>query len=108
MYGSSLRKSPSAVAILREKLFLLWGDLEEQKGHSSNILEWIDGNAQSIRKKATKSMAFECCLKEYGVKTLIQRPGVLERSESEDDETVERKDIHVWERRWRMFGTTII
>ncbi|KAL8792673.1 MAG: hypothetical protein Q9195_004733 [Heterodermia aff. obscurata] len=66
-----LHTSPTPLSTLREKLFLLWGDLEERKT-SSQLNE-------------ARSKPFTCCLQEYGV-----------RSEGG------------WERRWRMFGVTII
>ncbi len=104
----SLRESPKALATLREKLFLLWGDLEERKSRASTTLKQIDGNAESPQKgEAPKSKPFHCCLKEYGVKKRMQRNveiGDRERDDGCDDEG----EDWVWERRWKMFGTTII
>jgi len=104
---SSLRNSPTALAELREKLFILWGDLEEQKGRKSASLKQIDGNSRPSKEEVPKCKAFQCCLKEYGVKTKIQRSVEREESGSEDDQADEEDDW-VWERRWRMFGTTIV
>ncbi len=67
----SLRKDPQALARLREKLFVLWGDLEELKASGSNDMP--------------SNTAFECCIKEYGVKV--------------DEEYIR---VH------RLFGTTIM
>lgn len=105
---SSLRKSPTALADLREKLFLLWGDLEERKARKSTILTHIDGNSQPTKKEEPqKNKAFQCCLKEYGVKRKIQQSVEREDGESADENANEENDWK-WERRWRMFGTTII
>ena len=104
----SLRKSPKALAILREKLFLLWGDLEERKSLTSNALTEVSNNPQSPKKEETrKSKPFQCCLKEYGVKRRAHQTKHIGELESEND-SAEEEDDWVWERRWKMFGTTII
>lgn len=104
----SLRKSPTALLELREKLFLMWGDLEEQKRRKSTSLHVLGGNSRQIEKEdVTKSKAFYCCLKEYGVKKKIQRSAERDKSRSEGDQAGDDYDW-VWERRWRMFGTTIV
>ncbi|KAF1981249.1 hypothetical protein K402DRAFT_239699 [Aulographum hederae CBS 113979] len=71
--AEDLRENPHLLGRLREKLFLLWGDLEEKK--AAGILS------------TPSSMAFECCIQEYGVPT------------GSNDE---------WMRMHRLFGTTII
>lgn len=54
---------------------------------------------------------FQCCLKEYGVKRKVERKieeGTrTNEAESGDDGERIRHDW-VWERRWRMFGCTIV
>ena len=117
---SSLRKSPTSLAALREKLFLLWGNLEEQKPRNSSAPRQIDGNSRSPNKKETRqNRPFQCCLKEYGVKKRIEQhvekvesdSGNEGGSESEGQSGQERinfKSNWTWERRWRMFGCTII
>jgi protection-of-telomeres protein 1 len=108
MISSSLRKSPKALAELREKLFLMWGDLEEQKGRRSTTLQPIGGNARHLEKEEVpKSKAFHCCLKEYGVKKKIH--GSVEREDiGNESSQAEEDNGWGWERRWRMFGTTIV
>ena len=117
---SSLRKAPRTLAALREKLFLLWGSLEEQKSRNSSAPRQIDGNSRSPNKKeARQNRPFQCCLKEYGVKKRIEQhveevesdSGNEGGSESEGQSGQERtnfKSSWTWERRWRMFGCTII
>ena len=92
-----------------EKLFLLWGDLEERKvkqaKEEANVLKEVDGNKQSTGRKDTresKRWPFQCCLKEYGVK--------VKRGDGEAcDEIIKRQtgDPQLWERRWRLWGCTI-
>lgn len=108
----SLRKSPVALDTLREKLFLLWGDLEERKARDRTALKRVEGNSASPSKfEAPRMRPFQCCLKEYGVKKRIQRSTDDKSGESEDESGGEQRrqnrDEWVWERRWRMFGCTI-
>jgi protection of telomeres protein 1 len=51
--AADLRRDASTLAQLREKLFILWGNLEEVKAG---------------REATHSSKPFECCVKEYGVK----------------------------------------
>lgn len=109
--AEDLRKSPAALDTLREKLFLLWGDLEERKAREATALKQIDGNSASPRKgEAPRMKPFQCCLKEYGVKKRIQRTIEENGSGSEDqsgDELERDRDDWIWKRRWRMFGCII-
>lgn len=93
---SSLRANDQALATLREKLFLLWGDLEERRSTGKDIQD-------------LNTPRFECCLQEYGIRSQQRRKGPAEQSEGDADS--EDSDIERelgWERRWRMFGTTIV
>ena len=107
-FDYSLRKSSTALAKLREKLFLLWGDLEERKTTNLAALKEVDGNSRPTEKgKAPNNLPFECCLKEYGVKK--KTPDTVEKDGKDDKlESADENEGWVWERRWRMFGTTII
>ncbi|KAL9003250.1 MAG: hypothetical protein Q9188_003865 [Gyalolechia gomerana] len=98
----NLHRKPQALAALRERLFLLWGDLEERKR---------DGSSAGEGGK-TRSMPFECCIKEYGVRS---RKGWRERavkdderSDAEKEEDADEEHNWGWERRFAMFGTTIL
>ncbi|KAI4160374.1 MAG: hypothetical protein LQ342_005785 [Letrouitia transgressa] len=105
MDATNLRRKPQALAELREKLFLLWGDLEERKAAGGDGDGEGDGTKeQPLRDKESdqrqrkgparerpRGKPFECCLKEYGVKN----------GEAE-------KEGLGWARRFRMFGTTIV
>ncbi|KAK2873391.1 hypothetical protein FQN49_002389 [Arthroderma sp. PD_2] len=88
----NLHHSPEALAELREKLFLLWGDLEERK--SADIEAFYTGQANAV-----SAMPFTCCIKEYGIKA-----GSSEGFPEKDEDAVSLG----WERRFRMFETTIL
>ncbi|KAI4138163.1 MAG: hypothetical protein LQ341_004786, partial [Variospora aurantia] len=59
----NLRHRPQALAALRERLFLLWGDLEERKSGG------LQGSGTA------KGLPFECCIKEYGIRSKRAAPG---------------------------------
>ena len=107
--AEDLHASPTALAALREKLFLLWGDLEERKlkqlERKASSLKEIGDNKQITGSKDTKEARrwpFQCCLKEYGVKVKS------EDVESGDGSVSRQKgDPGLWERRWRLWGCTI-
>ncbi|KAI9793923.1 MAG: hypothetical protein M1816_007175 [Peltula sp. TS41687] len=110
MSPEDLRKNPTALGQLREKLFVLWGDLEERKSaaaaralqevsnsHSSKVSWYKNGGEKDQVKDELLSHSarpFECCIKEYGV--------AERRAEGEHELDVQR-----WERRFMLFGTTI-
>ena len=108
---SSLRRSPTALDSLREKMFLLWGDLEERKARSATALKPVDSNsAFPAKDEVLRTKPFQCCIKEYGVKKRMQWITEENGSQSEhasEDERVQDRHDWVWERRWRMFGCTI-
>jgi protection of telomeres protein 1 len=78
----------TALALLEQKLFHLWGDLLEQKqeDHESNKENQDDGNS----KAKPKARAFDCLIKEYGVPV---------RGSAKED--------MLYDRMFRMFGTNI-
>ncbi|MCJ1388176.1 hypothetical protein MMC18_001021 [Xylographa bjoerkii] len=96
MDAENLRTSPTALSQLREKLFILWGDLEERKIGARALQEKTTN--QAVRKTGTddvkegviqsppRTIPFQCCIKEYGVKV---------------------KGGWEWERKFRIFGVTI-
>ena len=135
--AEDLHRSPNALAALREKLFLLWGDLEErrtnerpgqrkamknmqrQKSHQGGgPLVEISGNKVSSSREGSGGGApesdnqgrpFQCCLKEYGVRVECEKSteeGALQYTL--DNESNQQSTFWRWERRWRMFGCTIV
>ncbi|KAJ5812879.1 Telomere end binding protein [Penicillium robsamsonii] len=93
----NLRDYPSRLEAMKEKLFLLWGNLEEEKSNAmaSGQQSW----------GPVKSRPFECCIKEYGVRcTHGKDPNVMD---IDGGEVCAYPDCFGWERRFAMFGTTI-
>ncbi|KAI9761707.1 MAG: hypothetical protein M1835_008135 [Candelina submexicana] len=115
MDAEDLRNNRTALRELREKLFILWGDLEERKSAASKALKDRDPNknqgaatgkgADSLAKKQQQpcGKAFECCLKEYGVRV----PRHEANDQPNNPEAIS-EDGMVWARRFMMFGTTIL
>ena len=87
MDACDLRREPKQLANLREKLFMLWGDLEEQKKDATTTEH---GEAQLVK---ASGRPFQCYIKEYGVR--------VPHSEGQDG-TSER-----WQRTFRLWGATI-
>ncbi|KAI4184155.1 MAG: hypothetical protein L6R41_004946 [Letrouitia leprolyta] len=101
----NLHRNPEALETLREKLFLMWGDLEELKRKS-------DGGGGEETKPSNKP--FECCLKEYGIRSRKNCRGQAIESDGRSDDgkgkvaNEEGVENWGWERRFAMFGTTIL
>ncbi|KAL9066947.1 MAG: hypothetical protein Q9157_006969 [Trypethelium eluteriae] len=96
MEATDLRKDEEILSKLREKLFILWGDLEEIKAKAA-IGGYTPDPALSMLGKAglpCSSRPFECCIMEYGVPV----------GSKEGDE--EDADLQ-WMRMHKIFDTTI-
>ncbi|GME43997.1 Telomere end binding protein [Neofusicoccum parvum] len=65
--ATDLRKDRKTLAQLREKLFILWGNLEELKSTDQNPLD------TAVAKEHSSNM-FDCCIKETGVKVDTKTP----------------------------------
>ncbi|KGO74679.1 Telomere end binding protein [Penicillium italicum] len=92
----NLRDNPRRLEAIKEKLFVLWGNLEEEKSKAmaSGQQSW----------GPVKSCPFECCIKEYGVQcTHGKDPNLMDV----DGKVCTHPDCFGWERRFAMFGTTI-
>ncbi|KIW64278.1 hypothetical protein PV04_09225 [Phialophora macrospora] len=79
------KKNERALASLKEKLFYLWGDLQERKQEAMSTED-----ALSVKPSARP---FECLIKEYGVPVR----GSRRRS----------NDVVIYDRCFRLFGTAI-
>ncbi|KAI9760897.1 MAG: TRAPP subunit trs31 [Chaenotheca gracillima] len=126
MRCENLRENDNLLLRLKEKLFLLWGDLEEQKSAvSRGILSEKDPNARPhlIGDKGQKSsrprgdapaalvtshssMSFEACMMEYGIQR--RNPTGLRTGQPEDSQDNSNGAWSGWDRKFRMFGTRIL
>jgi protection-of-telomeres protein 1 len=91
---TDLREDAALLNQLREKLYILWGDLEEQKmselvGERVAKRAKLDGETGSDQKPS--NLPFNCCLQEYGA---LREGGRAD-------------EITDWERQFMMFGVTI-
>ncbi|KAJ5159703.1 uncharacterized protein N7482_006707 [Penicillium canariense] len=100
---TNLRLHPSRLGELREKLFILWGDLEELKqkhaADTGSTADWVPSK--------TSSLPFKCCIKEYGVPCTHPRNPDAMVVDGPDRQVCVEPDCFGWERRFAMFGTTI-
>ena len=84
--ASNLRQDPKALAKLKETLFHLWGDLQEQKEEITN--------PEDFENLKPSGRPFECFIKEYGVP-------------AQEEAAKDEKDVKEWERMFRLCMTTI-
>lgn len=88
MEACDLREQPQELAKLKEKLFVLWGDLEEKKVELGKT-----GLELALEENVTiSSKPFECLIKEYGVKAVSEDGTCLDST---------------WERMFSIFGTNV-
>ncbi|KAH0426412.1 telomere-binding alpha subunit central domain-containing protein [Colletotrichum camelliae] len=117
----NLRTDPDELSKLREKMFILWGDLEEKKSKALNDADSKKKNkagkktpsdrppldssdAEMIDKpsgkgstdKTVSNRPFTCCVRQYGVR-------VKEANETKADAGLGKR----WERVFGLFGTKI-
>lgn len=95
--NSSLREDEHTPEALRNKLFLLWGNLQELKEESITRNEVFDPDRSVV---SLKSLPFSCCIKEYGVR-------VADISVKKEQNAEPSLDLG-WKKRFRMFGTKIM
>jgi protection-of-telomeres protein 1 len=98
---ADLREDTILLNQLREKMYILWGDLEERKrsedeGGDGNVTAAkrarLDDEQQDEEQPQPSNLPFNCCLQEYGV---LRESGRTE-------------EVADWERQYMMFGVTII
>ncbi|PWY72240.1 telomere-binding alpha subunit central domain protein [Aspergillus sclerotioniger CBS 115572] len=93
-----LRRNPHDLKDLREKLFIIWGDLEERKRMALH-----DGK-QDLGPVSCRP--FSCCVQEYGV-LCSHRPDTESTNNEDDENGCSHDDCFGWDRRFAMFLTTI-
>ncbi|KAF7122949.1 hypothetical protein CNMCM5793_001125 [Aspergillus hiratsukae] len=96
--AADLRKDDLKLAQLKEKVFHLWGNLEERKKAT------IEGSSNPQALRPLSSVPFTCCIKEYGVRCSHEKS----TDDKIDDGTgCSHETCFGWERRFAMFSTTI-
>ncbi|PKX99439.1 telomere-binding alpha subunit central domain protein [Aspergillus novofumigatus IBT 16806] len=98
--AADLRKSPSKLGRLREKLVHLWGNLEKRKQETASK----DGSNSQARGPVS-ARPFTCCIKEYGVRCSHEK--ATDAGEKDDGTGCSQETCFGWERRFAMFNTTI-
>ncbi|MCJ1314650.1 hypothetical protein MMC25_008332 [Agyrium rufum] len=97
MSARNFRRAPKKLAQLREKLFILWGDLEERAMEGIQQTRVV-GHGE----KPPKALPFECCLMEYGVR---------ERNHQMEEDCRGKSGVFAepqYTRRWKIFDTKIV
>lgn len=93
---TDLHQNPMLVGKLREKLWTLWGNLEEVER---------DGEGEVVGGSLS-NLSFECCLVEYGVEVDEgDEDGERDRAQGEEGGVVRVKG---WKKKFGMFGVTIV
>ncbi|KAL2862755.1 telomere-binding alpha subunit central domain protein [Aspergillus lucknowensis] len=96
MGAVNLHENPTALGQLSEKLFILWGNLEECKKN-------IEADGKPLGLSSTP---FNCCIKEYGI-TCSHRRGSSHLHDENGLPSCAEEECFGWERRFGLFKTTI-
>ncbi|KAK1594745.1 telomere-binding alpha subunit central domain-containing protein [Colletotrichum navitas] len=119
MDACDLRASPEKLAQLRERMFILWGDLEEKKSkelanqrkkQKANVGKKMTGDrppdssdnealSGPLKKKAAETISnrpFTCCIHQYGIQVKESNPDKANAGEGRR-----------WKRMFGLFGTKI-
>ncbi|KAH7166153.1 hypothetical protein EDB81DRAFT_639577 [Dactylonectria macrodidyma] len=109
--ASDLRQDETNLETLRQRLFLLWGDLEEHKArakaqHNRKLEAVREGKPptdssdddepshRAAEKTQVVNLPFTCCIRQYGVKVREQNAALADAGEGSR-----------WQRMFSMFGT---
>ncbi|KAJ5656653.1 hypothetical protein N7507_008603 [Penicillium longicatenatum] len=98
---TDLRANPNNLDALREKLFLLWGNLEEKKREGANAAQGQNWTPPA----GLSGVPVQCCIKEYGVRCVHSRDPDAMQVDGEPCGVQE--GCFGWERRFSLYGTTI-
>ncbi|KAJ5746336.1 hypothetical protein N7520_011518 [Penicillium odoratum] len=98
---TDLRRDSRRLSQLREKLFLLWGNLAEQK--SKGGANGVQGHPWTP-PVGIVGLPIMCCVKEYGVPCIHSRDS---NAMVIDGQPCIEEECYGWERRFSLYGTTI-
>lgn len=97
-----LRRNPEILGKLRQKMFILWGNLEEEKSshrsqtpRSGDDVRLDSSDDETVGMKIS-NQPFPCCIKQYGIKVLEQDAG----------KATAGNNLR-WERMFGMYGTKV-
>ncbi|KAG5655740.1 hypothetical protein KAF25_008859 [Fusarium avenaceum] len=106
--ASNLRQDKEALTTLREKMFILWGNLEERKTAAQEAARQgrppADSDDEDQRRPETAksgkvpltNRVFPCCIQQFGVKVPESNPSAANAG-----------DKKRWQRMHRLFGSMI-
>jgi protection of telomeres protein 1 len=103
--SSSLRVAPETLASLRERLFVLWGEVEERKSANRKAMRKQaagdkppdSSDDESPHAKTTiPNRPFSCCIRQYGIKVRENDPCQANAGDGKR-----------WQRLFGMFGTKL-
>ncbi|KAF4452017.1 Protection of telomeres protein 1 [Fusarium austroafricanum] len=106
--ASNLRQDREALAALRDKMFTLWGNLEEKKVAAQEAARKgkppADSDDEDQQQPETKesdktqltNRAFPCCIQQYGIKVAESDPSKANAGKGKR-----------WQRMFRLFGAMI-
>ncbi|KAF9773734.1 hypothetical protein IL306_008431 [Fusarium sp. DS 682] len=105
----NLRQNKQALGTLRDKMFTLWGNLEEKKAAAQEAARKgkppvdsdDEGQQQPGIKQSGKTQltnrAFPCCVKQYGIKVAESDPSKANAGDGKR-----------WQRMFQLFGSRIV
>lgn len=101
----SLHRHSTRLDELEQKIFLLWGNLQEVK--QQQAASAARDKSQGWSPPRHSSRPFECCVKEYGVRCSHPADSNAMLIDGIEEQPCSQPDCFGWERRFAMFGTTI-
>ncbi|KAL7769438.1 hypothetical protein ACKLNR_000822 [Fusarium oxysporum f. sp. zingiberi] len=105
----NLRRDKQALVTLRDKMFTLWGNLEEKKVAAQEAARKgkppVDSDDEDQRQPEPKNFgkaqltnrAFPCCVKQYGIKVAEPEPSQANAGNGKR-----------WQRMFQLFGARIV
>ena len=107
--ASDLKHDQENINMLRQRMFLLWGDLEEHKNRQAAKMFHLrqkdrpppdssddEGDKKDDQQEEAMNVPFSCCIRQYGVKV-----------PEADQRMADAGDGKRWERVYGLFGTRI-
>lgn len=97
------KKNERTLLELKQRLFILWGDLQEQK----EMAAAAKSDTGPAEIGPVSNVPFNCCIKEYGVRCSHTLDTRTDGTTANCSSLCEQEGCFGFERRFAMFGTTI-